>query len=89
MKKILGEPFRTTNTMSRFAVSATVRGGGPYSQLGAFVHAVSRALQKVDVDKFKPILRKRGFLTRDQRARERRKAGHAGKARAGKQSPKR
>jgi small subunit ribosomal protein S9 len=88
-KKRYQEPFRTTNTMSRFAVSVTTTGGGLTGQLGATIHALSRALIKVDVEKFRPILKKRGFLMRDPRAKQRRKAGFAGKARARKQSPKR
>jgi len=89
LKKMYTEPFRTTNTVGRFVVSIKTNGGGLYSQLGAFIHAVSRALEKVDKEKFRPILKKRGFMTRDPRAKERRKAGFAGKARARKQSPKR
>jgi len=45
--------------------------------------------EKVDKEKFRPILKKRGFMKRDPRARQRRKAGFAGKSRAKKQSPKR
>ena len=88
-KKMYFEPFRTTNTMNRFAISVKVVGGGPSGQLGAVIHGISRALEKVDKEKFRPILKKRGFMTRDPRAKERRKAGRAGKARARKQSPKR
>lgn len=88
-KKMYFEPFRTTNTVNRFATSILVDGGGLAGQVGATVHAVSRALLKVDPEKFRPILKKRGFLTRDPRAKQRRKAGFAGKARARKQSPKR
>lgn len=88
-KKMYLEPFRTTNTMNRFATSIKVSGGGLVGQLGAVILGVSRALEKVDKEKFRPILKKRGFMTRDPRAKERRKAGRAGKARARKQSPKR
>ncbi len=88
-KKIYLEPFRTTNTVGRFTVSAIISGGGLSGQLGAFVHGSARALEKADKEKFRPILKKRGFLTRDSRAKERRKAGFAQKARAKKQSPKR
>lgn len=88
-KKMYQEPFRTTNTMSRFGTSVKVSGGGLSGQLGALVLGVSRALEKVDREKFRPILKKRGFMTRDPRAKQRRKAGFAGKARARKQSPKR
>ena len=88
-KKMYQEPFRTTNTVSRFAVSVKASGGGLAGQLGAVIHGISRALEKVDKEKFRPILKKRGFMKRDPRAKQRRKAGFAGKARARKQSPKR
>lgn len=88
-KKLYLEPFRTTNTIGRFAVTVKVEGGGLSGQVGAVIHGLSRALIKVEPEKFRPILKKRGFLTRDPRAKERRKAGYAGKARAKKQSPKR
>lgn len=88
-KKMFQEPFRTTNTLNRFAVSVKVVGGGLSGQLGAVIHGISRALEKVDKEKFRPILKKRGFMKRDPRAKERRKAGYAHKARARKQSPKR
>lgn len=88
-QKILLEPFRMTNTLGRFAVSALIVGGGPAGQLGAFIHGVCRALEKVDKEKFRTILKSHGFMTRDSRIKERRKAGNAQKARAKKQSPKR
>ncbi len=89
LKKIYLEPFRTTNTIGRFAVSVLVTGGGLAGQLGATLQGLSRAIEKTDKEKFRPILKKRGFLTRDPRKKERRKAGFAHKARARKQSPKR
>lgn len=88
-KTVWMEPFRTTNTMNAYTGQAVVRGSGPNGQLGAFVLAVARALVKVDLEKYRPILKKKGLLTRDPRQRERRKAGFAQKARAKKQSPKR
>lgn len=88
-KKLYQEPLRTTNTASRFAIVIKTLGGGLMSQLGATVLGMSRALEKIDKEKMRPILKKKGFLTRDARVRERRKAGLAGKARAKKQSPKR
>ncbi len=81
------EVFRTTNTAGRFITLIDTRGSGKSGQLGATVLAISRALVKVD-PKFKPILRKKGFLTRDPRAREREKPGLMG-ARKQKSSPKR
>lgn len=82
-------PFKTTNTANTYTAEAIVRGSGKQAQLGAFVHAAARALDKSNSEKFHPILKKRGFLTRDSRMKERRKPGLAQKARAKKQSPKR
>ena len=83
------EPFKLTNNLGRFDVFIKVTGSGISAQLGAVVHGLARVLQKVDRETYRPILKKRGFLTRDPRAKERRKAGLAGKARKKKQSPKR
>lgn len=88
-KQIYLEPFRATDTMDRFTVTVKVRGSGQKGQLIAMVHGISRALLVVDNDKYRTILRRKGFLTRDPRTRERRKVGHGGKARREKQSPKR
>lgn len=89
LQKQFMEPFRTTNTIGRFAVTITTAGGGIAGQMGAAILGVSRALEKVDKEKFRPILKKRGFMSRDSRIKQRRKAGYAGKSRARKQSPKR
>lgn len=83
------EPFRVTNTIGKFAVTVKVVGGGKSGQLDAMVHGISRALDEADSEKNHPILKKRGFLTRDARIRQRRKVGMGGKSRRKKQSPKR
>jgi len=88
-KKMFMEPFRTTNTLNRFAVYIKTVGGGLHGQLQAVIHGISRALEVVDKEKYRPILKKRGFMTRDQRTKERRKPNTGGKARRQKQSPKR
>jgi small subunit ribosomal protein S9 len=82
------EPFRITNTLGKYTFTIRVQGGGPKGQMEAFIHAVSKVLAGLD-EKNKAILKKKGFLTRDARVRERRKVGMAGKARRKKQSPKR
>src|SRR3989338_8054218 len=51
------EPFRTTNTISVYSATVIIHGGGKSSQLGAFVHAVSRAITKTNPEKFRPILK--------------------------------
>ena len=87
-KAIYEEPLKATDALNKYAITVRVVGGGPSSQLGAFVLGVSRALSVIDPQS-KPKLRKKGLLTRDQRVRERRKVGMGGKARRRKQSPKR
>ena len=82
------EPFRITNTLEKYTLTVKVQGGGPKGQMEAFIHAVSRVLSSMD-EKNKAILKKKGFLTRDARVRERRKVGMGGKARRKRQSPKR
>jgi len=85
----LKEPFVLTKTEEKFHATIKVAGGGPAGQLGAVIHGLSRALAKVQEEKYRPILKKAGLLTRDSREKERRKPGLAGKARAKRQSPKR
>lgn len=81
-------PLKITDNLKRFAISVKVKGGGKNGQLEAIAHALSKALVEVDIG-YKPKLRKEGFITRDPRAKERRKVGTGGKARREKQSPKR
>lgn len=82
-------PILLTNNQDRFAISIIVRGGGKSGQLDAIVHGLARAIEKVDKDQYRPVLKKEGLLRRDSRIRERRKVGTGGKARRQKQSPKR
>lgn len=82
-------PFKLTDSLNRFRVSVKVEGSGKSGQLGAMVHGIARTLEKINKEQYRPALKKAGLLTRDPRAKERRKAGQAGRARAKKQSPKR
>ncbi len=82
------EPFKITNTLDKYLITAVISGGGLNGQLEALIHGISRALSKIDL-KNRQILKKKGFLTRDARVRERRKVGMGGKSRRRKQSPKR
>jgi len=84
----IDEVFKITNTLGKFALTVRVTGGGQKGQLGAIIHAVSRALSEIDL-KNRQILKKKGFLTRDPRTRQRRNVGMGGKSRRKKQSPKR
>lgn len=81
-------PLRLTNNVDRFATTIVVSGGGTKGQLEAVILGIARALCKVD-EELRPILKENGLLTRDPRAKERRKVGTGGKARRQKQSPKR
>ncbi len=84
------EPLRITNAhQNNYAFTIKVVGGGPAGQLDAVVAGISNALQKLDPEKYRSILKKKGFLTRDARIRQRRNIGTGGKARRQKQSPKR
>lgn len=82
-------PFTVTNTVDQFDITIKVAGGGHSGQLGAVVHGIARAIEKLDKEKFRALLKKKGLLTRDPRTRERRMVGMGGKARRKKQSPKR
>lgn len=82
-------PFKLVQAEERFCVSIHLSGGGDQGQLEAVIHGIARALEKTDKEVIRPILKKELLLTRDSRARQRRKVGTGGKARRAKQSPKR
>lgn len=81
------EPFRVTNTLGMFDVKATAKGGGLHGQAGALRHGIARALV-VWNEELRPVLRRYGLLTRDPRAKERKKYGQK-RARRGFQFRKR
>ncbi len=67
-------PLRLTNNEGRYNLSALVNGGGITGQAQAIQHGVARALVQTD-PKLRTVLRRAGFLTRDPREKERKKAG--------------
>ena len=71
------QPLEATSTNGKFDIEANVTGGGISGQAGAIRHAISRSLLKID-ENFKAALKKGGFLTRDPRAKERKKYGQKG-----------
>lgn len=83
------QPFVLTNSQDRFVTTIVVKGGGQSGQLTAIVHGLARALNEVDAETYRPLLKSNGLLTRDPRTRERRMVGTGGKSRRKKQSPKR
>ncbi len=71
------QPLVLTETMGRFDVLATVSGGGVSGQAGAVRLGIARALCAYDAE-LRRALKGSGFLTRDARAKERKKYGMAG-----------
>jgi len=71
------QPLQLTETADKFDVLATVAGGGIAGQAGAVRLGISRALCEYNVE-LRPTLKKEGLLTRDARAKERKKYGLAG-----------
>jgi small subunit ribosomal protein S9 len=74
-QQIVSEPFKVLELDGAYDVLARVHGGGPSGQAGAMRLGVARALNGVDAEANRPALKKAGFLTRDPRATERKKAG--------------
>ena len=68
------EPLETVGYEARMDVVASLHGGGVSAQAGALRHGISRALLEADPN-LRTELKRRGFLTRDPRVKERKKAG--------------
>ena len=71
------EPFEATSVEGRYDVAASIRGGGVSGQADALCHGISRALEKA-VPELRAPLKRKGFLTRDARKKERKKYGQKG-----------
>ena len=87
LKMIINQPFAITNRENEFDVVCTVKGGGLSGQAGAITHGISKALNEYEPE-LRSVLKKAGFLTRDDRVVERKKYGKA-KARRSYQFSKR
>ena len=72
LEMIVRQPLVLTQTESRLDVIAKVEGGGVSGQAGAVRLGISRALVKMDAE-LRPVLKRAGFMTRDQRMKERKK----------------
>jgi len=77
LRLLIRQPLVVTETTERFDVLATSRGGGVAGQAGALKLGIARALVAFDPE-MRSALRKAGLLTRDPRAKERKKYGMAG-----------
>ncbi len=87
LKMVINQPFEVTNRVNEFDVICTVSGGGLSGQAGAIKHGISKALNDYEPE-LRAVLKKAGFLTRDDRVVERKKYGLA-KARRSYQFSKR
>jgi small subunit ribosomal protein S9 len=74
LMKNIRQPLEAVGYEDKMDVIATMHGGGVSSQAGALRHGISRALLEADPN-LRGELKRRGFLTRDARAKERKKAG--------------
>ena len=74
LQKIIRQPLEAVGYESRMDVVARMHGGGVAAQAGALRHGISRALLEADPN-LRGELKRRGFLTRDPRVKERKKAG--------------
>jgi small subunit ribosomal protein S9 len=76
-RMVFRQPLELTETSGRFDVFVNVSGGGLSGQADAIRHGISRVLIKMD-PAHRPALKKAGYLTRDARAKERKKYGQRG-----------
>ncbi|MEM1179462.1 MAG: 30S ribosomal protein S9 [Acidobacteriota bacterium] len=77
LKMIVRQPLLLTETHESLDVMVTVKGGGSSGQAGAIRHGIARALMDYDGE-LRPKLKAAGFVTRDPRAKERKKYGMKG-----------
>ena len=73
-QQLIREPLLTVNKPDAYDVLGNLSGGGTSGQAGALRLAIARALVELNIDD-RPALKKAGFLTRDARAKERKKYG--------------
>ncbi|BDP99854.1 30S ribosomal protein S9 [Aquiluna sp. KACHI24] len=74
-QQLITDPFKVLELQGAYDVIARIDGGGSAGQAGALRLGISRALNEIDKDNNRPTLKKAGFLSRDARVIERKKAG--------------
>ncbi|KRE21066.1 30S ribosomal protein S9 [Agromyces sp. Soil535] len=74
-QQLITDPFTVLELSGSYDVIARITGGGPSGQAGALRLAIARALNEIDRENNRASLKKAGFLTRDARVIERKKAG--------------
>ena len=75
-KMVIRQPLELTNNIGNFDIMINVCGGGPSGQAGAIKHGITKALLVANAE-LRGTLKKAGFITRDSRAKERKKYGKA------------
>lgn len=74
-QQIIKEPLVALGFDGAYDIFTRLNGGGPSGQAGALRHGLARALAGLDTENNRPVLKKAGYLTRDDRKVERKKAG--------------
>lgn len=74
-QQLITDPFTVLELTGSYDVIARITGGGPSGQAGALRLAIARSLNEIDRENNRATLKKSGFLTRDARVIERKKAG--------------
>ncbi|MCF0245916.1 MAG: 30S ribosomal protein S9 [Ileibacterium sp.] len=74
LQMVVKAPLELTNTLDQFDIMVNVNGGGFTGQAGAIRHGITRALMEANPD-YRPALKAAGYVTRDPRAKERKKYG--------------
>lgn len=74
-QQLINDPFKVLDLVGAYDVVARITGGGASGQAGALRLAIARALNEIDAENNRPALKKAGFLSRDARIKERKKAG--------------
>lgn len=77
LRMVIRQPLTLTDTAGKFDIVVNVAGGGPAGQAGALRHGITRALMEYNAD-LRPALKDAGLVTRDPRAKERKKYGQKG-----------
>lgn len=77
LRMVIRQPLQLTETATRFDILVNVNGGGVAGQAGAVRHGIARALVEFNAD-LRTRLKRAGFITRDPRAKERKKYGQRG-----------
>ena len=74
-QQLVTDPFKVLGLTDSYDVTARIQGGGVAGQAGALRLGIARSLNEIDRDNNRPALKKAGFLSRDARVIERKKAG--------------